>query len=100
MTKKKDGATTIYNVLGDNARWNVNSPDNSVNIVLNQVMNSLPTCESELRRSASSEEQKMILQKLDALKEATESRPLRRHTQISLRPQPITSYCLHPLFPL
>jgi hypothetical protein len=36
MAKKKTEApsiTTIYNVQGDNARWNTNSTDNSVNIV-------------------------------------------------------------------
>jgi len=71
MTKKKDGATTIYNVLGDNARWNVNSPDNSVNI----VTKSSDEFFADLRERIASgvpqgEEQKMILQKLDALKEA------------------------------
>jgi len=71
MTEKKDGATTIYNVLGDNARWNVNSPDNSVNI----VTKSSDEFFADLRERIASgvpqgEEQKMILQKLDALKEA------------------------------
>lgn len=31
--KKNEGATTIYSVQGDNARLNVNSNDNSVNVV-------------------------------------------------------------------
>jgi hypothetical protein len=33
MPDKNDGSTTIYNVQGDHARWNVNSTDNSVNII-------------------------------------------------------------------
>ncbi len=35
MPKKNEGPsiTTIYNIQGDNARWNVNSTDNSVNVV-------------------------------------------------------------------
>jgi hypothetical protein len=35
MPKKTEGPsiTTIYNVQGDNARWNTNSTDNSVNVV-------------------------------------------------------------------
>jgi hypothetical protein len=33
MAKKNDGPTTIYSVRGDNARLNVNSSDNSVNII-------------------------------------------------------------------
>ena len=33
MAKKNEGPTTIYSVQGDNARLNVNSNDNSVNII-------------------------------------------------------------------
>ena len=33
MSKKSEGSTTIYNVQGDNARWNVNSTDSSVNVI-------------------------------------------------------------------
>jgi hypothetical protein len=33
MAKKNEGSTTIYNVQGDNARWSVNSTDNSVNVI-------------------------------------------------------------------
>jgi hypothetical protein len=35
MSKKSEGtsSTTIYNVRGDNARWNINSTDNSLNVI-------------------------------------------------------------------
>ena len=33
MVKKTEGSTTIYNVQGDNARWNINSADHSVNVI-------------------------------------------------------------------
>lgn len=33
MTKRNEGSTTIYNVQGDNARWNFNSTDKSINVI-------------------------------------------------------------------
>lgn len=73
MPKKSEGPsiTTIYNVQGDNARWNTNSTDNSVNI----VTKSSEEFFADLRGRIESEipegnERRKIVESLTALQES------------------------------
>lgn len=71
MPKRNEGSTTIYNVQGDNARWNVNSADHSVNIVTKSSDEFFTTLggriESEI---ADGDERKRILETLTALQDS------------------------------
>lgn len=73
MPKKLEGpsVTTIYNVQGDNARWNTNSNDNSVNI----ITRSSEEIFADLRERIASEipegnERRKIVESLTALQES------------------------------
>jgi hypothetical protein len=73
MPKKSEGPsiTTIYNVQGDNTRWNTNSTDNSVNI----VTKSSEEFFADLRGRVESEipegnERRKIVESLTALQES------------------------------
>jgi hypothetical protein len=71
MTKKNEGSTTIYNVQGDNARWNVNSTDNSVNVVTKSNHEFFTTLRERIESGVpEGDERKLILQKLVALQES------------------------------
>jgi hypothetical protein len=73
MPKKPEGpsVTTIYNVQGDNARWNVNSTDNSVNVVTKSSEEFFATLREHIESGVpEGDERKVILQKLVTLQES------------------------------
>lgn len=76
MPKKNEGSTitTIYNVHGDNARWNTNSTDNSVNVVTKSTEEFFAALRERIESGVSGADQKDILAKLTAL-EASHGQP-------------------------
>jgi hypothetical protein len=71
MAKKTDGSTTIYNVQGDNARWNVNSTDNSVNIINKSTAEFFAALRERIASGVpEGDDQKTMLAKLTALEDS------------------------------
>lgn len=71
MAKKNEGSTIIYNVQGDNARWNVGSTDNSVNIVTKSNDEFFTMLRDRIESAVpEGDQRKVILQKLAALQES------------------------------
>lgn len=76
MRRKSEGATTIYNVQGDNARWNFNSTDQSVNVVTKSSAEFFTTLRQRVETGVQDGgERKKILEAVTALEESTASRP-------------------------
>ncbi len=72
MPRKNEGPsiTTIYNVQGDHARWNVNGTDNSVNIVTKSSVEFFTTLRSRIESEITGgDERRKILEALTALQE-------------------------------
>ena len=96
--QRQADTTTMYHVEGDIPPANVNSTDNSVNVVIKnheRIFSDLrQKMESCLREGP---ERTVILEKLTALEQAQCPRS-RSVTQISSRQGPTTSCCSHPLF--
>lgn len=68
MPKKKEGPMTIYNVKGDNARWNINSTDNSVNVITKSHAEFFSALRERIQSAVpEGNERNVILEKLDAL---------------------------------
>jgi hypothetical protein len=71
MTKKSEGATTIYNVQGDNARWYVNSTDNSLNVVMKSNEEFFGTLQQRIESGVpEGDERRKILDALTVLRES------------------------------
>jgi len=71
---KKPSATTVYHIEGNNARINVNSTDNSVNVVTTSTKQVFADLRQKLTAGIpSGDEQKAILEQLTALEEAQNS---------------------------
>jgi hypothetical protein len=73
MPRKNEGPsiTTIYNVQGDHARWNVNSTDNSVNIITKPSDEFFKTLRGRIESEiAGEDERRKILAALTALQES------------------------------
>lgn len=71
MAKKKHVQTVVYNVHGDNARWNIGSIDNSVNVITKSAEEFFTTLREKIRSEIpDGEERVSILEKLHALEES------------------------------
>jgi hypothetical protein len=77
MSKKKDqpNVTNVYHIHGNNPRWNTNSTDNSLNVVITSHDQVFADLRKQIESSVpAGDEQKDVLEKLTALEQATESR--------------------------
>lgn len=71
MTKKSEGSTTIYNVQGDNARWNFNSTDKSVNVITKSSGDFFVALRERIQAGvAEGEERTKILEAVTALEQS------------------------------
>lgn len=77
MSKKKDqpNVTNVYHIHGNNPRWNTNSTDNSLNVVITSHDQVFADLRKQIESSIpAGDEQKDVLEKLTALEQARESR--------------------------
>jgi hypothetical protein len=71
MPKRMEGSTTIYNVQGDNARWNFNSTDQSVNVITKSSAEFFTTLRERIEAGVQdSGERTKVLTALTALEES------------------------------
>jgi hypothetical protein len=71
MPKRTEGPITIYNVQGDNARWNLNSTDQSANIVTKSSTEFFTTLRERIEAGVRDEiERKKILEAVAVLEDS------------------------------
>jgi hypothetical protein len=76
MSKKKDqpSVTNVYHVHGNNPRWNTNSTDNSLNVVITSHQQVFADLRKQIESGVpAGDEQKDVLEKLTAMEQAHNS---------------------------
>lgn len=76
MSKKKEqpSVTNVYHIHGNNPRWNTNSTDNSVNVVITSHEQIFTDLRKQIESGVpAGDEQKDVLEKLTALEQAHNS---------------------------